>query len=166
MRPMKLDDMTAAVYVRTGEGDFGSPTIEEQIRGCRDFLNRKGLRLKKDLIFNDEGFPGSTLKRPALARLREAVKDGTVSVVVVYRLDRLSTSLIDCLSLVRREWDDKCYLISVAEDFHTGGPSGERIFDILQRFLDADGSALDALQVIDSIRTTKAGTASASRRRF
>lgn len=165
MRPMKLDQMTAAVYVRTGEGDFGSMTVEEQIRGCRDFLNRKGLKLKKDLIFSDEGFPGSTLKRPALARLREAVDDGTVSVVIVYRLDRLSTSLIDCVSLVRREWDDKCYLVSVSEDFHTGGPSGVRIFDILQRFLDADGAAMDAMQVLDSLQAAKA-TSAASRRRF
>lgn len=153
-RLMSFDNLTAAVYVRQGEEEL-TPGIEDQIRGCRDFLNRKGLRLKRDLIFSDEGFSGSSLKRPGLARLREAVKAGAVSAVLVWKLDRLSTSLLDCVSLVRREWAGKCFLVSVSEDFHTGGPSGERIFGILENFLQAEGSALDAIEIINSARASR-----------
>lgn len=149
---LKLDQNSVAVYARSAKGEPEVPSVEEQVRQCRAEINRSGARLHKDMIFIDEDQTGAGLSRPALDRLREAVKDATVSAVFVWRLDRLSRSLLDCVSLVRREWGKKCILVSVSEDFHTGGPTGERIFGVLQRFMEAETPSLEVLEEIASIQ--------------
>src|SRR5690606_15224018 len=50
--------------------------------------------------YDDGGFSGGTLKRPALTRLLADIEDGLIDVVVVYKIDRLSRSLMDFSKLV------------------------------------------------------------------
>ncbi|HEY3315033.1 MAG TPA: recombinase family protein [Bacillota bacterium] len=152
LQALKLDHNAVAVYARAAKGETDIVGIEEQVRECRTAINRNGVKLKKDLIFVDEGQPGTSLDRPALSQLRQSVKEGTVSAVFVWRLDRLSRSVLDCVSLVRREWGKKCVLVSVSDDFHTGGPSGERVFGILQRFIEAEAPSLEVLEEIASLQ--------------
>lgn len=143
-----LNPDRVAVYIRTARYEHGVPTAEEQIRACKQYLTKKGQRLKSDFLFVDEGQSGKTLDRPAMKKLRETVKEGKVSSVVVWRLDRLSRSLFDCVCLVRSEWAGKCGVVSVSEDFHTGGPSGERLFDVLQNFLADESPEDDLLNLV------------------
>jgi site-specific DNA recombinase len=51
--------------------------------------------------YDDGGFSGATLERPALARLLQAVEAREVDWVVVYKVDRLSRSLLDFARLLR-----------------------------------------------------------------
>ncbi len=46
-------------------------------------------------LYDDGGFTGANLERPALARLLHAVEAGELDCVVVYKVDRLSRSLLD-----------------------------------------------------------------------
>ena len=50
--------------------------------------------------FTDGGFSGGNMNRPALQDMIKAIKQGTVSKVIVYKLDRLSRSLKDTLELL------------------------------------------------------------------
>ena len=50
--------------------------------------------------YDDGGFSGGTLERPALKRLLADIEAGRVDVVVVYKIDRLSRSLMDFAKLV------------------------------------------------------------------
>ena len=50
--------------------------------------------------YDDGGFSGGNAKRPALTQLKQAISDGKVDVVVVYKIDRLSRSLMDVTALL------------------------------------------------------------------
>ena len=50
--------------------------------------------------YDDGGFSGATLDRPALRRLLTDVESGNVDVIVTYKLDRLSRSLTDFVKLI------------------------------------------------------------------
>jgi DNA invertase Pin-like site-specific DNA recombinase len=52
--------------------------------------------------YDDGGVSGGTLERPALKRLLTDVEAGEIDIVVVYKIDRLSRSMLDFLNLVER----------------------------------------------------------------
>lgn len=52
--------------------------------------------------YDDGGFSGANVDRPAFQRLMRDVDEGRVDVVVVYKIDRLSRSLLDFASLMER----------------------------------------------------------------
>ncbi|MFL6351151.1 MAG: recombinase family protein [Bryobacteraceae bacterium] len=51
-------------------------------------------------LYDDGGFSGATLERPALARLLQAIEARGIDCVVVYKVDRLSRSLLDFARLL------------------------------------------------------------------
>jgi site-specific DNA recombinase len=126
-----------AIYVRwsTDEQESGT-TLEVQTESCQYFILSQHWTFNPDLVFVDDGYSGGNVERPALARLRKAVDDGEVQAVVVYKLDRLSRRVVDCVKLVREEWYGRCSLFSTAERFDTESPVGKMIFNILISFAE------------------------------
>lgn len=111
-----LDD--TAVYVRWSTADQGDgTTLETQLEACRKLCAHSGWTITEDRIFIDAGESGGNLVRPALDRLRSAVRQGAVKRVIVYRLDRLTRDTPDFNRLVRDEWEDakRCQVISTVE---------------------------------------------------
>jgi site-specific DNA recombinase len=79
-------------------------SCEVQHEACRAFV-RSHAPLRWKLIeerFDDDGFSGATLDRPALQRLLAFVRNGEVDTIVVYRLDRLARSLLACANLLQQ----------------------------------------------------------------
>src|SRR5438034_11296130 len=75
------------------EQDFNS--LHAQREACEAFIrsqHHEGWRLLPD-TFDDGGYSGGTMKRPALANLLEMAQNGQVDVLVVYKVDRLTRSL-------------------------------------------------------------------------
>jgi site-specific DNA recombinase len=97
--------LRCAVYTRksTEEGlemEFNS--LDAQREACEAYIasqKAEGWLLVPD-HFADRGYSGGTLERPALKRLIEHIEAGRVDVVVVYKIDRLSRSLMDFAKLV------------------------------------------------------------------
>ena len=59
----------AAIYARvSSERQRQDETIQSQTVGLRELAARRGLLVTEDLVFEDEGFSGATLTRPALER--------------------------------------------------------------------------------------------------
>ncbi|HYF77082.1 MAG TPA: recombinase family protein, partial [Symbiobacteriaceae bacterium] len=107
-----------AMYVRWSTADQGDgTTLEVQLEACRKLCTGHGWTVPEELIFVDAGESGGNLSRPALDRLRAAVRKGTVRRVIVYRLDRLTRDTPDFNRLVRDEWNDAktCEVISTVE---------------------------------------------------
>ena len=65
------------------------------------------------------GFSGASLERPALKRLLEEIETGAIDVVVVYKLDRLSRSLLDFARLISVFDQRGVTFVSVTQDFNT-----------------------------------------------
>jgi DNA invertase Pin-like site-specific DNA recombinase len=98
--PAKVKKLRCAVYTRksTEEGlDKEFNTLDAQRDACEAYVasqRAEGWVLVHDR-YDDGGFSGGTLDRPALNRLLADVERGSVDVIVTYKLDRLSRSLTD-----------------------------------------------------------------------
>ena len=118
-----------AIYCRksSDEGllqDFNS--LDAQRARCEDFARSQGW-LIIDERYDDGGFSGGTLDRPALKRLLASVERGEVDAVAVYRVDRLSRSLLDFARIMETFERHGVAFVSVTEAFNTA-TSGGRLY--------------------------------------
>ena len=84
--------------------------------------------------YDDGGFSGGSLDRPALYELMADIKKGLVDVVVVYKVDRLSRSLHDFAKLVEIFEKHKVSFVSVTQQFNTTSSMGRLTLNILLSF--------------------------------
>jgi site-specific DNA recombinase len=69
--------------------------------------------------FDDGGFSGGTLERPALQRLLRDIEAGKIDTVVCYKIDRLSRSLSDFVRMVELFDQHQVSFISITQQFNT-----------------------------------------------
>lgn len=134
---MDIDPRKVAVYIRwsTDEQTDGT-TLEVQTEGCRHYLASQGWFFSEGLCFVDEGYSGGSLDRPALTKLRKAVKEGLVDCVVVFKLDRLSRNVLNTVQLVLEEWDGICHIKSAREPVDTTSAMGKQFFYMLVSYAE------------------------------
>ncbi|PZV39963.1 resolvase [Mesorhizobium kowhaii] len=84
--------------------------------------------------YDDGGISGATLERPGLKRLLRDVESGLVDVVVVYKIDRLSRSLMDFSKLVDVFDANDVTFVSVTQSFNTTTSMGRLTLNILLSF--------------------------------
>ncbi|MDB4896734.1 MAG: hypothetical protein JWN15_2996, partial [Firmicutes bacterium] len=126
-----------AIYIRWSTDDQGDgTTLEVQTEGCRHYALSQGWQYNTDLIFIDDGYSGGSLDRPALTRLREAVRQGLADCVVVFKIDRLSRNVVDTVNLVLREWEGVCHVKSAREAIDTTTQQGKMFFYTLVSFAE------------------------------
>src|SRR5450631_2358271 len=134
--PQKL---RCAVYTRKSseeglEMEFNS--LDAQREACEAYVasqRAEGWILVPD-HYDDGGFSGGTLERPALKRLRADIEAGKVDVVVVYKIDRLSRSLMDFSRLVEVFDQHKVTFVSVTQSFNTTTSMGRLTLNVLLSF--------------------------------
>jgi site-specific DNA recombinase len=136
--PMK-PKLRCAVYTRKSseeglEMEFNS--LDAQREACEAYVasqRAEGWHLVPDR-YDDGGFSGGTLERPALKRLRADIEAGKVDVVVVYKIDRLSRSLMDFSRLVELFDQHKVTFVSVTQSFNTTTSMGRLTLNVLLSF--------------------------------
>jgi site-specific DNA recombinase len=93
-RVWKADGQTgrvAAIYARvSSERQRQDETIGSQTVGLRELATARGLLVTEDLVFEDEGFSGASVQRPALERLRDRAAEGCFEVLLCHAPDRLA----------------------------------------------------------------------------
>jgi site-specific DNA recombinase len=128
-----------AIYTRksTTEGlDSGFSTLDAQREACELYIRSQaaqGWEVVPDR-YDDGGFTGGNLDRPALERLLEEIDRGFVGMVVVYKLDRLSRSLLDFTRLMERFEKKQVGFVSTTQQFDTSGSMGRLTLNILLSF--------------------------------
>lgn len=86
-------------------------------------------------IYSDPGFSGKNMNRPQLKQLLKECEAGCVSHVVVWKLDRLSRSLRDTLTVIEDLFlPHGITLVSVTEQIDTSTPSGRMMLNMLASF--------------------------------
>ena len=129
-----------AVYTRksTEEGleqEFNS--LDAQREACEAYIasqRSEGWVAVAATATTTAAISGGTLERPALKRLLADIEDGAVDVVVVYKIDRLSRSLMDFAKLVE-VFDRKAVtFVSVTQSFNTTTSMGRLTLNILLSF--------------------------------
>src|SRR5262249_23047716 len=84
--------------------------------------------------YDDGGFTGANTDRPALQRLLLDIEEGKVDLVVVYKVDRLSRSLLDFAQLMQRFEKYNVGFVSVTQQFNTATSMGRLILNVLLSF--------------------------------
>ncbi len=125
-----------AIYSRksrfTGKGE----SIGNQIELCKNYVTSLygEAALEQVQIFEDEGFSGGNLNRPAFQRMLEALRRGVFRAIVVYRLDRISRNISDFTALIDELTRLGVSFISIREQFDTGTPMGRAMMYIISVF--------------------------------
>lgn len=84
--------------------------------------------------YDDPAYSGGTMDRPALQRLMTDIKAGRVQMVVVYKIDRLSRSLMDFATLARMFEEHGASFASVTEQFSTANAIGRLHLNMILSF--------------------------------
>lgn len=84
--------------------------------------------------YDDGGFSGGSMERPAVKRLIQDIEDGLIDVVVVYKIDRLSRSMADFMKIMELFDKQKVSFVSVTQHFNTDTSMGRLTLNILQSF--------------------------------
>src|SRR5438445_5117966 len=92
--------------------------------------------------YNDGGFSGASLERPALQQLLSDREAGRIDCVVVYKVDRLSRSLLDFTRLLSLFDKRGVSFVSVTQDLNTSTSMGRLTLNILLSFAHYAGRAI------------------------
>ncbi|MBW8067197.1 MAG: recombinase family protein, partial [Ferrovum sp.] len=84
--------------------------------------------------YDDGGYSGGNMERPALKRLMDDILSDRVDIVVVYKIDRLTRSLADFARLVEIFERHKVSFVSVTQQFNTTTSMGRLMLNILLSF--------------------------------
>ncbi|MCL1903821.1 MAG: recombinase family protein [Oscillospiraceae bacterium] len=124
-----------AIYTRQSADRKDSISIEGQVQAC---CRRIEVTQSECMIFTDKGFSGKNTDRPELKRMLSFIREGLIKRVVVYRLDRISRSMLDFLKM-QQEFEKKdVEFISCGEDFDTSTPMGKMLLKVLMMFAEME----------------------------
>ena len=131
--------LRCAIYTRKSseEGlDMEFNSLDAQREACEAYIasqRSEGWVATRER-YDDGGFSGGTLERPGLKQLLADIDDGLIDVVVVYKIDRLSRSLMDFSKLVEIFDRNGVTFVSVTQSFNTTTSMGRLTLNILLSF--------------------------------
>ncbi len=131
--------LRCAIYTRKSseeglEQDFNS--LHAQREACEDFIKsqkHEGWEVVPT-PYDDGGISGATIERPALQRLLTDIRSGSIDVVVVYKVDRLTRSLADFAKIVEVFDNHGASFVSVTQQFNTTTSMGRLTLNVLLSF--------------------------------
>ena len=128
-----------AIYTRKSAAETverALSTLDAQRHLCESYVASQAGEgwVAIDERYDDGGFSGGSLDRPAVKRLRDDIAAGKVDVVVVYKIDRLSRSLIDFSRLMGDFEAKGVSFVSVTQAFNTSHSMGRLTLNVLLSF--------------------------------
>jgi len=118
-----------AIYARQSVDKKDSISIETQIEFCKHEA-----REQKFKVYADKGYSGKNTNRPAFEEMMQAIEQGEITKVVVYRLDRISRSIVDFADFINTLEKLKASFVSATEKFDTSAPMGRAMLYIVVVF--------------------------------
>src|SRR4051794_34276467 len=104
--------------------------------------------------YDDGGFTGGNADRPALQRLLADIAHGKVDTVVIYKIDRLSRSLLDFAKMMDLFEQHRVALVSVTQQFNSGTSMGRLVLNVLLSFAQFEREII-AERTRDKIAATR-----------
>lgn len=125
-----------AIYSRKSKFTGKGESIENQIGMCKKYIETHyGTdSLDNVRIYEDEGFSGGTLNRPQFKTMIQDARDGKISAVIVYRLDRISRNIGDFSNLINDLQKMEISFVSITESFDTDSPMGRAMMYVSSVF--------------------------------
>ena len=139
MSPASKRLVRCAIYTRKSseeglEQSFNS--LDAQREACQAFITSQSQEGWRALPghYDDGGYSGGTMERPALQRLLKDVDDGKIDIIVVYKVDRLTRSLADFAKIVEALDVRGVSFVSVTQQFNTTTSMGRLTLNVLLSF--------------------------------
>jgi len=148
-----------AVYVRKStehglEQEFNSLDNQEQA-GKNYILSQAFQGWEYYKTYSDGGISGGTMERPGLQQMLVDMSKGLVQVVVVYKVDRLSRSILDFHTMMKTFDKYNCNFVSITQSFDTSNSMGKLTLNMLLSFAQFERE-VSSERVRDKIRASKA----------
>ena len=148
-----------AIYTRKSseeglEQEFNS--LQAQREACGAFINSQRHEgwVCQRAAYDDGGFSGATMDRPALQQLLADVKAGRVDTIVVYKIDRLTRSLADFAKIVEILDAASASFVSVTQQFNTTTSMGRLTLNVLLSFAQFEREVIGE-RIRDKIAASK-----------
>ena len=113
------------IYARQSVDRKDSISIESQIDFCKYELKGGNCR-----VFKDKGYSGKNTDRPEFQKLLGEIRKGKVRRVIVYKLDRISRSILDFATMMELFQEYDVEFVSSTEKFDTSTPMGRAMLNI------------------------------------
>lgn len=151
--------VNCAIYVRKStekglELEFNS--LHNQEDACRSYIMSQAFNNWEYFkTYTDGGISGGTMERPALKQMLEDVRRGLIQAVVVYKVDRLSRSIMDFHNMMKEFDKYGCSFVSITQAFDTSTSMGKLTLNMLLSFAQFERE-VSSERVRDKIRASKA----------
>jgi site-specific DNA recombinase len=148
-----------AIYTRKSseeglEQDYNS--LHAQREACEAFVRSQageGWKLIRT-AYDDGGFSGGTMERPALQQLLAHIREGVIDVVVVYKVDRLTRALADFAQMVELFDNQSVSFVAVTQQFNTTSSMGRLTLNVLLSFAQFEREVI-AERIRDKVAASK-----------
>ena len=154
-----MPTVKCAIYVRKStekglEQNFNS--LHNQEEACKNYILSQAFNgWEYSKTYEDGGISGGTMKRPGLETLIDDIKRGKVQTVVVYKVDRLSRSIIDFHKMMKMFEEHNCNFVSITQSFDTSTSMGKLTLNMLLSFAQFERE-VSSERVRDKIASSKA----------
>lgn len=151
--------VNCAIYVRKStekglELEFNS--LHNQEEACRSYIMSQAFNNWEYFkTYTDGGISGGTMERPALKQMLEDIRRGLIQTVVVYKVDRLSRSIMDFHNMMKEFDKYGCNFVSITQAFDTSTSMGKLTLNMLLSFAQFERE-VSSERVRDKIRASKA----------
>ncbi len=143
MNSASVKPRRCAIYTRVStdsrlDQEFNS--LQAQREAAQSYVKsqaHEGWRLIRER-YDDGGFSGGSLDRPALQRLLADIREQRIDIVVVYKVDRLTRSLTDFARLVELFDEHGVSFASVTQSFNTTSSMGRLTLNVLLSFAQSE----------------------------
>ena len=122
--------MTTAIYVRTSTSDKQDTTM--QVNDLKAYAALHGHTIKH--IYEDHGYTGTNLKRPALKLLLRELPKKQFDSIIIWKFDRLARSLKELLELIQLFDDSGVKFISFKDNVDLSTPLGRLMMQMIGAF--------------------------------
>src|ERR1700759_1201028 len=155
----RIERVRCAIYTRKSseeglEQEFNS--LQAQREACEAFINSQRHEgwVCLPQAYDDGGFSGATMERPALQQLLADIAAGRVGTIVVYKIDRLTRSLADFAKIIEILDQRSASFVSVTQQFNTTTSMGRLTLNVLPSFAQFEGEVIGE-RIRDKIAASK-----------
>jgi DNA invertase Pin-like site-specific DNA recombinase len=151
--------LRCAIYTRKSTEhnlDLAFTSLDAQREACQAYIQsqaHEGWRLVPER-YDDGAFSGATLERPAVQKLLAHVRAGSIDILLVYKVDRLTRSLADFAKLIELFDAHNVSFVSVTQCFNTSSSMGRLTLNVLLSFAQFEREVIGE-RVRDKIAASK-----------
>lgn len=137
-----MKKLNIAIYSRKSKFSDKSESIENQINLCIEYCKSHFKEELNFIIYEDEGYSGGNINRPAFQRMNSNLIEEGINIVVCYKLDRISRDVSDFNILIKNLEKLGIDFICIKEQFDTTTPIGRAMMNISATFAQLERESI------------------------